>query len=112
MSRPHIDRDRVFDADRIPFTRDWAICRYCGRPVHRYENWHVAHEIARANWPRCLAWMGRDSLWNVGVAHARCNLAAGRRNMTIWQSLSLRAKIKLIAVLFTLFFLIFLIVSL
>ncbi len=96
MTRPKVDRDAVFEQDRIPFTRDWALCRYCWRPVHRYENWHVAHEIAYSRWPRLLAWLGRDATWNLGVAHAECNLRAGNRNMTFLQRLSLRTKIRIL----------------
>lgn len=111
MSRPRIDRDAVFEQDRIPLTRDWAICRYCGKPVYRYENWHVAHEIAYSRWPRWLAWLGRDAEWNLGVAHARCNLAHGDKNMTFIQSLSLHTKLAVSITIFILLFLFILVVS-
>lgn len=109
MPRPYIDRDAIFEHDRIPLTRDWAICRYCSKPVYRYENWHVAHEIAYSRWPRWLAWLGRDADWNLGVAHARCNLAHGSENMTFFQSLSLHTKLTIVSIfLLSLFLLVLL----
>lgn len=64
--------------------------------MHFHSNWHVAHEIPHSRWPRLLAWLGRDADWNLGVAHAECNLRAGARPMSGWQSLSLRTKLLLV----------------
>lgn len=77
------ERAEIFEADRLPFTENWAKCRYGLHLVRRTDEWHVAHEIAWSRW-------GSNSLWNVGVSCIPCNLSHGSENMTIIQSISFR----------------------
>ena len=86
------ERDEIFEADRVPGTL-FALCRYCHRPVYKNEEppWHVAHEIP---WSK----FGSNARWNVGVAHAKCNMEAGNKTMKIYQMLSVRTLMELIVV--------------
>ena len=94
------ERERIWNADAIPLTGGrYALCRYCNLPVRRDEDWHVAHEIAYSKWPKLFSSLGRDKLWNVGVAHSACNIRAGDAPMTFWQSISLRWKLRIVAAL-------------
>jgi hypothetical protein len=45
-------------------------CTECGRPVHREQQWHVAHLTPASKG-------GRTTRANTGAAHATCNLRAG-----------------------------------
>jgi len=85
--------EKIFEADRIPFLKDWALCRYCWRPVNRFSNWVVAHEWPWSRW-------GPNALWNVGVSCAKCNQEHGAQPMTVVQSLSLRTKLTLAGIVF------------
>ncbi len=50
------------------FERDGGLCRYCGKPVRA--NWHLAHLVAKAKG-------GQDTLENLAVSCAKCNLRDG-----------------------------------
>lgn len=102
------EREIIWSADKIPLTgylpwvdnHGYGYCRYCGiksfiHPV-QWNDWHVAHEIPVSRWPRIFPLHWRDSFFNTGVAHPECNLAAGSQPMTVWQSVSLRWKIRLV----------------
>ena len=99
------ERSAIWAADAIPLTGGrYALCRYCNRPISRDEDWHVAHEIAYSHWPRMFSSLGRDKLWNLGTAHATCNIRAGDAPMTFGQSVSLRWKIRILALAVILLF--------
>jgi len=84
------ERRAIFDADRIPLT-NVAVCRYCGGLVQFDSDWEVAHETP---WSR----FGSNALSNVGVAHKRCNRAAGDEPMPVLKRLSLRTWLYFIAI--------------
>jgi len=104
-------RKDVWDADRIPGTRflpwtrgyGYAVCRYCGGPVRWDDPWELGHEYSVKNTPFFIPRRWRDGKINLGVTHRRCNRRAGAKNMTFWQSISLRWKIRLIIILMAFF---------
>lgn len=56
------------------FDRDAGLCRYCGRQAGA--DWHIAHLVA-------LARGGEDTLDNVAVSCATCNIADGVGRLSV-----------------------------